>query len=82
MVDQLHGAAEELKAHQGRLATLPRDPHGRNAGVGLDQLADVTLQQLIGHPEAAPGIQHLPLRERKQYEQSRLHTAPVGFASR
>ena len=59
VVDQLDGAAEELEPHQRRLATLPRDLHDRNAGVRLDQLTDVGLEQLVGHPEAAARIQHL-----------------------
>ena len=45
--------------HQRRLATLPRDLHDRDARVGLDQLTDVGLEQLIRHPEAAARIQHL-----------------------
>ena len=59
VVDQLDRAAEELEPHQRRLATLPCDLHDRDACVRLDQLTDVRLQQLIGHPEATARIQHL-----------------------
>ena len=59
VVDELDGAVEELEPHQRRLAPLPSDLHDRNAGVRLDQLTDIGLEQLIGHPEAAARIQHL-----------------------
>ena len=64
VVDQLDGTVEELEPHQRRLAPLPSDLHDRNAGVRLDQLTDIGLEQLIGHPEAAARIQHL-LREKE-----------------
>jgi hypothetical protein len=59
LVDQLDGAVEELEPHQRRLAALPCDLHDRSAGVRLDQLTDVRLEQPVGHPEAAARVQHL-----------------------
>ena len=59
VVDKLDGAAEELDAHQGWLAALPGDLDDRHLRVGLDQLPDVGLEQLVGHAEAAPWVQHL-----------------------
>jgi hypothetical protein len=49
--------------------------------VRLDQLPDVRVQELVGHPEAATGY-NISLERKKQYEQSRLQIAPVGLASR
>ena len=49
--------------------------------LGLKQLLDVTLQHFTGHAETAAGIEHLFTRK-KQYLQSRLQSAPVGFARR
>ena len=51
-------ALEEIQPHQGRLAALPGDRHLRRP-VRFEELADVGLQQLIGHAEAAAGIEHL-----------------------
>ncbi len=59
---QLDRPAEEVEAHQRGLAPLPGDHHLGNARVGLDQLADVRLEQVVGHAEARPGVEHL-LRE-------------------
>ncbi len=55
---ELHGTAEEVQAHHGRLAALPPDDHLGRVDVGPDQLPQVDLQQVIGHPESAPRIQH------------------------
>ena len=55
----LDGASEEVQSHQRRLAALPRDRHLRRARVGLDQLAQVRIQLLVGHPEAAVRVEHL-----------------------
>ena len=59
--DVLDRALEEVEAHERRLATLPADDDVR-ARLRLEQLADVGLEQLVGHPEAAARIEHL-LRE-------------------
>ena len=56
---QLDRAAEELDAHDRRLPALPRDHHLRRPPVGLEQLTDIALLQLLRHPEAAARIQHL-----------------------
>ena len=61
-VRQLDRTTEEVDAHEGRLAALPGDRHLRNARMRLDQLADVRLEQLVGHTEARARIEHL-LRE-------------------
>jgi hypothetical protein len=47
----------------------------------LDQLADVLLQQRVGHAKAAARIEHL-LGEKETVAQSRLQVAPVGFVNR
>jgi hypothetical protein len=52
---------EEIEAHESRLATLPADDDVR-ACLRLEQLTDVGLEKLVGHPEPAAGIEHL-LRE-------------------
>ena len=62
LVRELDRAAEELDAHQRRLAALPGDRHLRHGCMCLDQLSDVRLEQLIRHPEARAGVEHL-LRE-------------------
>jgi len=56
---QLDGAAEEVKTHHRGFAALPGDDHLGRAGMRLDQLAQVQLQQVIGHPEPAARIEHL-----------------------
>ena len=62
LLDELDRAAEELDAHQRRLPALPGDRHLLPVGVRLEQLPDVGLEQVVGHPEAAARVQHL-LRE-------------------
>jgi len=52
-------ASEEVEPHQRRLAALPRDRHLRCACMGLDQLTQVCVQLLVGHPEAAVRVEHL-----------------------
>ena len=61
-VGELDRAAEELDAHQRRLAALPGDRHLGHARVRLDQLPDVRLEQLVGHAEPRARVEHL-LRE-------------------
>ena len=56
---QLDGAPEEVQTHHGGLAALPGHGHLGRPVMGLDQLADVGLQQRLGHPEAAARIQPL-----------------------
>ena len=60
-LDVLDRALEEVEAHERRLATLPADDDFRS-GLRLEQLTDVGLEELVGHPEPAAGIEHL-LRE-------------------
>jgi hypothetical protein len=50
--------AEELEAHEGRLAALPGDRHLGRA-VGLDELTDVALERLVAHAEASAGVEPL-----------------------
>ncbi len=59
---ELDGTREEVETHQRRLASLPRD---RDLGpcLRLEQLPDVDLEQLVGHPETAAGIEHLLRQE-------------------
>ncbi len=59
---ELHGPAEEIEPHQGRLASLPGDGHLRNL-VGFEKLPDIGLVHLIGHPETTAGIKPLLLQE-------------------
>ena len=89
-LDVLDRALEEVEAHQRRLAALPADDH-LGAGLRLEQLPDVGLEQLVGHPEPAAGVEHL-LREEEavlavevadrarrlgqQVERSSLHHQP------
>jgi len=54
-------ALEELEPHQRRLAALPADDHV-GARVRLEQLADVGVEQIVGHAEPAARIEHF-LRE-------------------
>ncbi|MNY35353.1 hypothetical protein D3C86_1697520 [compost metagenome] len=58
LVHQRERAPEERQAHQGRLATLPGDGDVRRT-LGLDDLLDVGLEQLVRHPEAVAGIERL-----------------------
>ena len=57
-VDQIDGSLEEVQPHQGRLATLPSHVDFPSS-MTLQQLPEVGRQQILGHPEAAAGIQHL-----------------------
>ncbi len=50
---------KKSSAHQRRLAALPRDRHLGHARVRLDQLAQVRLEQLVGHAEARARVEHL-----------------------
>ncbi len=58
LLDVGMGAAKEVGAHERRLTALPGD-----ADVGrpmrLDELPNVGLEQLVGHPEAAARVEHL-----------------------
>ena len=56
---QFDRAPEEVQAHHRRLTALPGDDDLGRRGVRPDQLAQVHLKQVIGHPEAAPRVQHL-----------------------
>ena len=58
----LDRSAEEVKAHQCRLAALPRDRHHRR-GVGVDQLPDVALEHLVRHVETTAFVQLLLVQE-------------------
>jgi hypothetical protein len=54
----LDGPPEEVQAHQGRLSPLPG--YGdRGVLLGLYILADIALQNLVGHPKAALRIEVL-----------------------
>jgi hypothetical protein len=52
------GPAEEVHAHERRLAALPGDVDVGNP-MRLDELANVRLEQVVGHPEAAARVEHL-----------------------
>ena len=56
---QLERPAEELQPHERGLAALPRDRDLGGRGVGLEELAHVGLEQLIGHSKAIAGIERL-----------------------
>ncbi len=58
LLDELDRAAEEVQPHEGRLAALPGEVHFRCL-MGLEQLADVVLEQVVRHAEAAAGVEHL-----------------------
>ena len=62
LLDEGQGAAEEVDAHQRRLAALPRDRDLR-AGLRLEQLADVGVEHLVGHAEPVARIQRLLRQE-------------------
>src|SRR3954452_23046142 len=59
---QLDRAAEEIDAHEGRFPALPGDGDFGDAGVRLDQLLDVRIEQFARHAEPTTRIEHL-LRE-------------------
>ena len=59
VVGDLDRTPEEVEAHHRGLAALPRHRDLRRAGVRLDQLPQVGLQQVVGHPEAAARVEHL-----------------------
>ena len=48
--------------------------------MALEQLPQVSLQQIVRHPEAAVRDRAVLCSRKKQYLQSRLQIAPVGFA--
>ena len=50
---------KKSSSHHRRLATLPRDGDLGRTGVRLDQLAQVGLEELVGHAEPAARVQHL-----------------------
>ncbi len=56
---ELDRSAEEVQAHHRRLAALPGHDDLRGLRVGLQQLADVGLVELLGHPETAARVEHL-----------------------
>ena len=56
---QLDGPPEEIQAHHRGLAALPGDHHLRGPRVPLEQLANIRLLQVFGHPEPAARVQHL-----------------------
>ena len=56
---QLDRPPEEIQAHHRGLAALPGDHHLRGPRVALEQLTDIRLLQVFGHPEPAARIQHL-----------------------
>ena len=58
LLDVRVGSPEEVGAHERRLTALPGDGDVRHP-LRLDELADVRLEQLVCHPEAAARIQHL-----------------------
>src|SRR5262249_15779338 len=49
-------APEKIESHQGRFAALPRKTHDRRL-MGIDELPDVGIHDLIRHLEAALRIQ-------------------------
>jgi hypothetical protein len=49
---KFHGAPEEMETHESRLASLPGHGYLRNL-VGFEMLPDMSLVDLIGHPEIA-----------------------------
>jgi pimeloyl-ACP methyl ester carboxylesterase/class 3 adenylate cyclase len=57
-LDVVHGALEEVEAHEGGLAALPGDDDV-GSGVGLQEQLEVCLQEVVGHAEAAAGVEHL-----------------------
>ena len=59
LAGELTERRKNRQAHERRLAALPGDSHLGRAGVGLDELPQVGLEQLIGHPEPAARIQQL-----------------------
>jgi len=58
-IDDLDRPPEEIESHQRRFAALPGDVHDRDMRMGFDELTDVGLEQLVGHPEPAARVQHL-----------------------
>src|SRR6185295_16879902 len=61
-LSELDRAPEEIHTHERRFPALPGDRDFGDTGVGLDQLLDVCLEQLVRHAEATTRIKHL-LRE-------------------
>ena len=59
---QLDRRAIEVDAEQRRLAAVPDEVHG-GPGAGLDERADVDLEQLVGHAKALTGGEELRLGE-------------------
>jgi hypothetical protein len=57
-VDEFHRSTKEVESHHGWLPTLPRHRHIRRE-MRLQKLADVGLKQIVCHPEAVSGVQHL-----------------------
>ena len=60
---QFDGAAEEIQAHHRRLAALPGHYHLRDPGMGFQELPDIGLLQIRGHPEPGPRVEHLLRQE-------------------
>ena len=71
-------SSEEVHPHQRRFAALPRHVD-LAVRLRLEQLADVGLQHVVGHPEPITGYS-ASLARKKQYSQSRLQIGPVGLA--
>ena len=58
LFDEFDGAPEKVELHQRRLAALPRHGH-RGRAVRLEQLTDVGLERVVGHPVLFVRIQRL-----------------------
>ena len=59
---QLERAAEEVEPHERRLAALPGERDGV-CMVGLDQLPDVLLEDVVRHPKSRARVEGLLVEE-------------------